>query len=45
MNGGGGMAEFRKKMRSYEPTYKLEPDERPDQGSIKLVLLETIESK
>ena len=42
---GPGMADFRKKMRKVEPTYKLKPDERPDLASIRLVMAETLQSK
>ena len=40
-----GMAEFRKKMRSFEPTFKLEPDDQPNLASVKLVIYETLQSK
>ena len=41
-NNANSMAALQRKLRRYEPTYKMQPDEKPDLASIKLVLLETL---
>jgi len=44
-NNSNSLAALQRKMRQFEPTYKMEPDEKPDVKSIKLILTETLQAR